>query len=297
MLKLKEFFILIFITVISLGLRIYNHDFNFSVIVSTLSVVLLFFLSRQIFIKQNKGSTIAILSSLFLGLNPWHIYLSQNQPKAALMIFLFLLFGLVFLIFLNRLIKNSKKISLFKIAFFLLVLLLIVGLCSFKPFFSDSELWAEYEREKMQGLNVFWAQALFHNLLLFYGREFVNNFLFYFTPEFLFLPNSINNISRFYLWEGIFMITGLVGHLQAKSMRKRLLLVCLFMIILTASLFRRDAFLPIAVIIPVWQLITASGMVEFFSKTGKKARISGTVLLVFVVILEFLTFFNLYYFH
>lgn len=112
------------------GLNPFSVRFS-SAFFGSLTVVLTFFLVRKLF-EEDRFYNLAIFSSLFLGLSPWHINLSRTSTENTLVVFFITLGVYLFLEFLNK-----KRIFFLILSFlsFGLTLLIYQAPRAFLPFF------------------------------------------------------------------------------------------------------------------------------------------------------------------
>lgn len=116
---------------------IYIFDLNsFSVrfpsaFFGSLTVILTFFLVRKLF-EEEKFFNLAIFSSLFISLSPWHINLSRTSTENTLVVF-FIVLGLLLFI---EWVKNKRRVFLLlSLISFGLTLLIYQAPRAFLPFF------------------------------------------------------------------------------------------------------------------------------------------------------------------
>lgn len=87
-----------------------------SLVFGTLTVLLTYFLARELFFKQKKRVTISLLASFFLAISPWHIQLSRVAYEANIATFYTVLGVFLFLYSLRR----KSFVFLFSICSFVL---------------------------------------------------------------------------------------------------------------------------------------------------------------------------------
>lgn len=308
--KLTSIIFLIFITCIAFIFRIYKSEINLTVIVSILTIPLTYLLASKIFLKEKKQDLISILSSFLVAISPWHIYSTQVFSQAIIVIFLVML-GVYFLLKANRKIKVGQKWFYLGLLFGLILTLPIFFRLIKLPYTSKTDLifnnvnvLNDYKIERSQGSENRLINTLFHNQFIFYGRKIVNNYFYHFTPEFLFINAGLSpdkesaQLGLMYIWESIFLISGLYFVFKRKIKRELVLLLWLFLAPLSAVfLTNAPSVFQSAMMMPAIQILTAFGVIKVFENKDKKIQIFGLAMLFMAVILGLLKFINSYYFH
>ncbi len=153
-----------------------------SVILSTLSVIATYFLAKELFRNKNKenlfsGENIGLISSFFLGISPWHIYISRLGHEVNLGLS-FLIFAVLFFLkkriylssfffFLSLISYQSEKVfipililgitNIYKSEILVirkkLIMIFIFGIIAFLPFIKET--LAPNALIRFQGTNVF----------------------------------------------------------------------------------------------------------------------------------------------
>jgi hypothetical protein len=168
--------------------------------------------------------------------------------------------------------------------------------------FNDDNVLYDYKIERLQGSEDSLVSAIFHNKILFYGRTIINNYFYYFTPEFLFIDAGLRPAGSYpkfglmYIWQSIFLVFGLYFIFRNK-IKYKLLLWWLFLAPTIGVCFvNAPSINQSALMILPMHMVIAYGAVEFFKTKNKKSQIFILPLLFFAVILDLLKFINGYYF-
>lgn len=98
----------------------------------TLTIVLTFFLTIEVFSKHKYKNYLGYLSSFLIAISPWHINLSKTATENVVVVF-FLSFGAILIL---KWLKNKKSVFLFSsFLMFFLTLLIYQAPRAFLPFF------------------------------------------------------------------------------------------------------------------------------------------------------------------
>jgi 4-amino-4-deoxy-L-arabinose transferase-like glycosyltransferase len=252
-----------------------------------LAVFPIFTLSMLIF----KNKTIALFSSLFLAIVPWHIVLSRSTTEGIIgttlflwgltyllkskdgfsyknlfFAFLFFLSGywiyhpyrlypplvmISFLVIFSKEIKKNKRF--FNLSFFLILFFLILSFSISQTFWGKGRLEQTSifspisgvviklnELIANEGQNNILIARIFHNKIIGYTKEFINQYLSYFSFNYLFVDGWKK--SRYFVPEqGLLYLSFLplifvaLINLQKSQIEKKMLLF-LFFILLTSVL-------------------------------------------------------------
>lgn len=146
---------------------------------------------------------------------------------------------------------------------------------------------------------------IFHNKILNYSLTYAQNYLEYFSGEFLFTKGGFpiwlnaSRVGLVYIVELPFIIYGL--YLLVKEKRKWGFLVLGWLLIapMVASLTVDD--IPntrrALVMVPVLEILAAYGVINFLESLSKRTRVIGASILVILFILNSLYFFHQYFLH
>lgn len=318
-----------------------------SALFGTATVLLAFFLVREIFYKDKKRDVFALLSALFLAISPWHVQLSRVAYEGNIATFFTVLAAFLFLFAVRR---NMwwliASVVSFVLAFYafnahrvfipLLVLLFgglyfknlwankkiviisgIVGLVLLLPYVSffrspESKLrFAEVniftDSQIVETANEWTAQnqnnplaKLIHNRRVLYGLSYVEHYLDFFNPNYLFITGDVNprfssrDVGQLYLWQLPLFLAGLY-FLFTKEKKIILLIFGWFLLAPVAAATARETphALRSETFIPMYEVICAMGFILLFGlaakiKYGQRVFLAGFVGLVLVYLYIFL---------
>lgn len=147
------------------------------------------------------------------------------------------------------------------------------------------------------------STRIFHNKVVSYSWTFLNNYLDYFNPQFLFtkggLPAifTVPQMGLVYIFELPFIIIGAIQLVvQRKSMYK-IPLLWLLLAPLTASLTVDD--IPnvrrAVVMVPMIEFIAALGVIYVFSHIRKKMLLLGLIIFLFIALFSVSYFLHQYF--
>lgn len=287
----------------------------------TAAIIALYFLTKELFKNQPHKEKIALLSSIFLAISPWHIHLSRVSLEGlAPMVFFtvlattyflkaqrdihflfisILLFALAFysyfparlfipaltvtvtLLYFNSLLKYKKKLIL---AVLLLMILLL-------PFFSS--ITSQDGLARWQQVSIFSHPPQDSTI----PQHILNNYLSHFSLDFLFFKgdsgmlgqfitrHSLKNFGELYLLQAIFIVLGFIFLWRDKDKKTLLLILAWLILYPLGSIFTTDksaqATRSIAGVIP-WQILTGMGIVYLFYLL--KSQILRITLLVILTV-------------
>lgn len=319
-----------------------------SVLFGALTVVPVYLLVKELFKKEK----IALLSSLFLAIFPWHIVLSRATSEGVIgMFFLilsvyfgfmyvnkrslkFLVFSLVFgvttylfyhvyrllmpFIFLPLPLfihetKHKIRISLCIVIFFALTALLSLtnfgsGRFSQVAFYKNESLNNTIEKFTIgEGQNNVLVARGFHNKAVVYTREFIRQYLTYYSVDFLFedkgLPDRYvvpNQGLLFYGFIPILLLFFLYFHPFSKTHKTSWYILYLLLLMpLPAALTNEDSpnlHRSMLMILPL-VIMMGVGVHSFWTDSNKKIRNIFIFGISLFIALEFIFFWHQYSIH
>lgn len=322
------------------------------------TVVLTFFLVGKIFFDFKQKNILAILSSLFLAISPWHINLSRTatentvvvffltfaiylfviwikNKKEKYLVFSYLLFTLTLFIyqapraflpfFIPLLILNFQKFknikSLFKpiILFIILIIVPILVILLSKNlslrintvsiFATDQtklELTEQIRNDGVLDFPVFLTR-IFHNKIINYSNQFLENYFSHFSYNFLFTDKGFPDRYRvpssglLFTIDLFFLILGLWFVLKHNK-KIGLFLIGWILVVPIGSALTFDDIPNLQRtlnFLPAFSILTAFGLIYFFSIVKQ----SKFVLIINISLISLVYFFSLsfylheYYFH
>lgn len=274
-----------------------------SALFGTLTVLLTYFLTQEIFKKSVISSQLPVTSAFLLAISPWHLQLSRAGFEANLGLFFFCL-GLLLLlkkrfllaaIFLTAalyaylsfwltvpltllfffLVLKEKKILLATSLILLLSLPLIYSVLFEKQqarfeqvsIFDEQTVLEPSLRRKSQAGNHLLAR-LFEHRFFIWGQTALRNYSLHFSPDFLFFKGDGKPRHTPYKMGLLFPITApfmVLGFFKVLKSQEKLPLWLLLIAPMSAafSLPAPHALRTELMVIPL-QMMTALGLVEFF---------------------------------
>lgn len=243
------------------------------------------------------------------------IYLLSGSLVASLSFFFYhtprvfvpLLFLTLISMMLGVLRGYSKKFQIYVISSFLavsfLAVLLVFGISGgtgrftqvniLKSFETSFQLQQSIIQDSMGGVPRIISRPV-HNKLTNIGYMFVSNYVEYFSGSFLFtkggLPNwySIPKVGILHLVSLPFILYGMYMLIKARGIYTKIPLVWLLIGPVVAALTLDD--IPninrASVMFPMWEIITAFGLVMFISNIPKKFRRFSVGIIVFLVLVS-----------
>lgn len=221
--------------------------------------------------------------SWFLLLSSVSFVLSFYTFNSARIVAPFLVIGL-FLGFFKKLRQLKKWLVLSLIAGVLLMVPLLPFLLTPQArlrfhevnIFSDASIVIRANKEMENDQWTIWTRIL-HNRRWGYFQEFWRHYFDHFNPAFLFIKGdgnpkfSTQDVGELYLWELPFLILGTFLLFRRKIGYWWLIPFWLLLGIFPAATARETPHaLRIETTLPTWQIISALGVVEFWSWTKKK---------------------------
>lgn len=129
-----------------------------------------------------------------------------------------------------------------------------------------------------------WWSSLIHNRRWGYGLSFLTHYFDHFNPSFLFIKGdgnpkfSTQDVGELYLWEMVFLISGVLLLLRKKQGHWWLIPFWLLVGIIPAATARETPHaLRIETTLPTWQILTALGLVGFWDWTSQRKNIFKNV--------------------
>lgn len=311
-----------------------------SVLAGTLSVPLFFMLLYQLVlsVKDRKLQFLPYVSAVLLAVTPWHIHFSRGGFEATIALFFTLLGIASFLKYLQkstpswlligtvafaitmytynayRIItvllalfifgylimrkKASKKVIFLNILFFVLLILPVI-IFSISPEGS--------ERFTQTSLLSSYAKQSYPEKAVMIPMDFLNNYLRYFSPEYLFAIGDQNGRHQvpgsglLYRWESIFLVVGLFTFFKRKKdLLFSVSIFLLFIAPLAAALTipSPHALRSLLMVVP-FTTIVALGIISVLSyfQKYKKSLLITSLLLGGAIFFEFLYLNHLYFQH
>lgn len=169
--------------------------------------------------------------------------------------------------------------------------------------FSDIGIINKSNQEVVNDNNVWWSKII-HNRRVGYGIEYMYHYFDNLNPAFLFIKGdgnpkfSTQDVGQMYLWELPFFIAGVFFLFRKREGIWWFIPLWIIIGIAPAAVARETPHaLRIETILPTFQILTAYGVVLFYSWL-KKARMANALkLLVLVFHFSFSCFYFLYYYH
>lgn len=270
-----------------------------------------------------KNNRIALLAAVFLAMSPWHIQFSRGGFEANLMSALMLLGFLIFLLSLKK-----PKLLIISSIFFALALNTYQGAKIWTPLFLIALIfWYRNELIKYRKLLVMPAAILIiaalpillnFNDSFIRGKsvsifneskyplnDFVNSYLSYFSPNFLFNRgdsigrHSVTGMGQLYVFEIPLIVLGLLYLVSKKTRANKFLLTWFLIAPIPAAISTPNPHALRAItFIPMYSLLAALGASSFMQKASKtKVKIILTAALFLIGTYNFNTYLHLYYKH
>ena len=261
-------------------------------IIGTITVVIVYYLAQEFF-KDNK---LALISALFIAINPWHIFFSRLVFRANI---LPLLFNLALLFFLKSF-QRPKYLPLSSLLFGLslytyhsarvFVPLFLLGLVII--------FWQQLWKVKKQTIIAFILfMLIFIPLFLFWitpegiarandtgietnPLQLISNYLSYFDPVFLFLRGDPNprrsvatwGVGELYLFEFFTVLCG-IWFLRKESQKERnILFLWLSLYPIPAALTESYHAIRSIVGVPLFAIISAYGLFKIQNLLSYKQK-------------------------
>lgn len=311
------------------------------VVYGTLTVLLLYFLTYELFRKKN----IALIASFLLAISPWHIQLTRASFESSFSVF-WVVMGIWFLV---KGFKNKKWLIISMLPFavsvytynsarvFTPLFLIAVGLIYLKnfvksrkqvivsallfaflmvplvPFVLSGEASARYKLvsitndqglvpriNERRGMSKLPAPLprLIHNKVTYISYYLTRNYLAHFTPDFLFIHGAghrqhhVQGMGELYKFQALFLIIGLYLILKKKEKYRWLMLVWLLIAFIPVATTKDSIPNALRTLIanPVYQIITAYGLVLSYLWLKKRKLEYAKILVGIVTLIGFLEF-------
>lgn len=306
-----------------------------SVIFGTLSIFAIYLLSKQLFIKYKYNSWIALLSSFFLAVSPWHIHFSRIAFEMMPFV-LFTILGLYF--FLKA--KDSLKFLIICVASFSLALYSYFPARIFIPLFGlgifcvYNKFFRQYKKStitsllltlllvpfiqhsispsglsRWQQINIFSQppndETVFQHILNNYANHFSLEFLF--TKGDVNMPgqfltrHSVKGMGELYFFQLPLIIFGFILLVRKKIYKPIILLLLWLILYPIGSMFTVDksaqATRSIIGVIP-FQILSAVGLCYLFilfSRLKKTLNYLFMLSILVIIFASFAYYLNLYF--
>ncbi|MBI5449516.1 glycosyltransferase family 39 protein [Candidatus Gottesmanbacteria bacterium] len=336
------------------GLNAFSVRFA-SALIGTLTIIIAFFLTQELFRSSRPASHISLLASLLLAISPWHLNLSRTATENTLAVFFVSLGVLLYLLWYKNKIHIMLLVSFASFFFtliiyqapraflplFIPVLLLFYRAKSRLPYvfffltilfplffifrspalslrlqtvslFSTQETQLQIDevlREDGVTLQPRIITRIFHNKIIGYSQQFLQNYFAHFSYPFLFtdkgLPDRyrIPNQGLLYLIELPFLLIGLYTLIKTRASYSRLLLAWIFLAPIGSALAFDDVpnLQRTLLIFPALSITVALGLIAWLNWLTKVKN--SFVLLFIYSIISLLFIFNVtaylhaYYIH
>lgn len=310
------------------GLNEFSVRFT-SVFFGTLSIFSVFLLTKQLFKKYKHNSLIALLSSFFLAISPWHIHFSRAPFEGFMPFVFFTTFGTYFFL---RTLKNPSLLPISVTAFvfavysyfpariFIPLFGISLAILHFKFFLQNIKLTifsivlllllliplinftlSPVGFSRWNQVNIF-SQPPENETVT---RHIVNNYLSHFSLDFLFLKgdidmpgqfitrHSVRGIGELYLFQLLLIILGFLYLFSKREKRIIALLILWLMLYPTGSMFTIDksaqATRSIIGVIPL-QIVSAVGLWFIFLMISKQNKILNYLLVAIIAAIILFSF-------
>jgi 4-amino-4-deoxy-L-arabinose transferase-like glycosyltransferase len=167
---------------------------------------------------------------------------------------------------------------------------------------SQEALLENLQKQQQEG-NTFISRVLY-NRRITYARITIQNYLSHFSPAFLFFSgdgngrHTVKNMGVLYRWEMPFLLLGFFLILREKSKLRLILLLWIFAAPLAASLSTPSPHALRALnMLPIPQILTASGIIFVFFKLQRIYRIAFFFIMTLVVSISFNEYWKEYNYH
>lgn len=283
------------------------HLFTSRFVVQSNLAVFFLTTTLALYFNRDKNKWLLPLSSLFLGLTLYSYHTTRILSPL-------LLIGAV-LLHRQDIIRSLRKLDFLKIASIIILLIFFLPLPfilsnpqararSKEVFIIDEGAVGKIEEKRNNSQLPFLLNKLLYNRPAYFGWEFANNYVSYFSPKFLFLEGGTQyqfsvpgkgllnpvNLPFFYLGLMLLILRGSKG-----DKKYQLLLFWLIISPIPASITKENfAVLRATTMLPLPQLLSSLGFVyfiEWLAKKNFKPRIGKKSLITFYLLflLIFLT--------
>ena len=289
-----------------------------SALFGILTVLLSYFLAKKLF----ENAVVALLTSFFLAISPWHLQFSRYDHEANFMTF-FSILGLVLFLY------SFKKYPLFVASSvsFGIALNTYHGAKIWVPLFLLC-IFYWYKKEILS----FGSKLLFPVLILaiftlpiignfpqslirgesvgiFQNEKplktFISGYLSHYSPNFLFISgdpigrHSVVGMGQLYIFELPLILLGLIALIQARTRDTKFFLAWLLLAPIPSAMATPTPHaLRSITFLPVWSIIAAYGAGSFAAfRIGNRLKLSIALIVALLGLYNFATYLHLYYKH
>lgn len=295
-----------------------------------LTVLLTYLVIKKLF----KTESVALISAFLLAITPWHIQFSRGDFEGNIALFLYLLGGFLYLIFLG---KQKKLFLIFSFLAFVLtiytynayrliapVTILVCSVIIYKSFpkirrFLFLSLIGVFVlllpmisfsltpngSQRFSSTSAFsdYSNLPIAKKILVYPTVYSVNYLSYFSPDFLFVAgdgssrHTVYGMGNFFRFEFIFFIVGLYFLFQKRKQFFSQAIFFVFFLAPAAGALTNPSphsLRSLLLVFPI-TVITAYGLVRLWQK--KKVGKAIIVCVGLFAIYEFCLYLHLYYIH
>lgn len=311
-----------------------------ALVYGTLTVLIMFFLGRAIFASNLVG----LVAAFLLAISPWHIQLTRASFESSFATFWIVLgiwllikgfkkniwfvasmapfaismftynsariFTPLFLLatsfFYRKILAKFKKIVIFSIVFFVILLLPLA------PYTLSGDRSSRYKLVSITDdpglvprINENRGNSklpkplprLIHNKMTYITFYFTRNYLAHFTPQFLFISGAphkqhhVQNMGQLYLFQAPFLVFGLIGLFKYKHKFKNLLLSWVLLAFIPVSI-TGDSIphgLRTLIAAPFYQLVSAYGFyisLGWVKKWTNTLKIAASLILIIIILVS-----------
>ncbi|TSC88571.1 MAG: Uncharacterized protein G01um10147_67 [Microgenomates group bacterium Gr01-1014_7] len=279
----------------------------------------LFTAGLYFFLRSLEQGKWLVFSSIFFALTP----LSYHSAK----VFLPLTLVILALLYGKNVVKIQKKYLIISLIAFLIITIPFVFSTFFgggtdrfssTSVFNSKTASSEIGFDRLQDARIRDSKALFgakgsildrlfHNRMIYFTSQIINNYLGAFSTEFLFIsgdPQPTHNVighGEFYKLEAIFIILGLVFlFLKIENIKIRLLLILWILTAPLPSILTKDGSSHasrLLFLLPPLIILTTLGIYHSYYLISKKTRKIFVVVLSLVYFLSFIFYQHNYWVH
>lgn len=289
-----------------------------SALLGTLTVLVTYFLT----LKLLGNKKIALFSSFFLAISPWHLQFSRYDHEAIFMVFFAILGVTIFLHSSKNLRLLIASTALFGLALnsyqgakiWIPVLLTVIvifyhkGILAFKYkliyplfllFLFCLPIILNFKASLIRGQSV---GILDQKQPL---ETFISGYLSHYSPNFLFISgdftgrHSVPGMGELYVFEAPLIILGLLFLIGQKTRNSKFILAWLLAAAVPPAIATPTPHaLRGLTFIPIWSIIAACGIdVILFSKIKNNFKKGIVALLILIAVYNIITYLHLYYIH
>lgn len=323
-----EYKLPVYIYSTALSMKLFGEP-NFSVrfpsaLAGTLSVLLTFFLVKELFYKNKNKNSIALFSSFFLAISPWHLHFSHAGFEANLSLFFLIGACLAFI----KAIKQKTNLLSLSVLLFVLSFSTYNSARVFSPLFFLT-LCFIYKEDLLKMKRQIINSAIIGLMLLLpfipqiiSGKAFVrassegiiqeekpiqlffSNYLANFDTTFLFFRgdqngrHSVRKLGMLYVFELPLIIIGIKTLLEEKNTSKGKLVLFAWLLLapIPSALTKVNPHaLRLLLILPTWHIISAIGLVKLSQQISKQTLINQKLAKIGISLL--IVYFSTVYLH